>query len=77
LLVFFTEAGITVWSSRQCVRIGYEMTQLAVERDALISYQKGLRVELQNLKSPERIRRIGEEELGLVTPASEQVVVVE
>ncbi|MFP4475392.1 MAG: hypothetical protein ACLFOY_07505 [Desulfatibacillaceae bacterium] len=77
LAVLFIVVGIAAWSSTQCTRVGYEISTVAAERAALTSLRERLRVELAHLKSPERIIRIGNEELGLVMPDSEQVVVVQ
>ncbi len=53
---------------------GYEMTELDRERSELAEKNRRLRVELERLRSPERIERIATIELGLGYPAPTQVL---
>lgn len=53
---------------------GYETADLGRERTVLIEKNKRLRVELERLRSPERIERIATVQLGLGYPAPNQVL---
>jgi cell division protein FtsL len=56
------------------VNTGYEISSINRERSVLEERNKRLRVEIEGLRSPERIERIASRELGLGYPTSNQVV---
>ncbi len=60
------------WCRIQCRRIGYELSQETSTYQQLTAIQNTLRIELERLKSPERIARIARNQLDLVTPAPHQ-----
>lgn len=66
-----------VWQHVQVVRLGYEVEYLAGERDALIQQQKELRLEVARLMSLRRVEEIARGQLGLTSPKSGQVIVLE
>lgn len=66
-----------VWQHVQVVRLGYQVESLAGERAGLIRQQKELRVEVARLKSLRRVEEIARRQLGLGSPKSGQVIVIE
>ena len=65
-----------VWSHHQMISLGYETSQASREEQELVEKNKKLRLELAALKSPSRIERIALQELGLVIPQKEQLIIV-
>lgn len=66
-----------VWQHVQVVRLGYEVEYLAGERAALIQQQKELRLDVARLMSLRRVEEIARGQLGLTSPKSGQVIVLE
>lgn len=66
-----------VWQPIQVVRLGYQVEDLAGERAGLIRQQKELRLEVAQLKSLRRVEEIARRQLGLASPKSGQVIVIE
>ncbi len=78
LLLFFLIGGslFYVWSRIQVIQLGYEISNaLKVER-ALREENKKLRLEIATLKSYARIEKVAVEELRMVKPKPEQVIVI-
>ncbi|MBW1988479.1 MAG: cell division protein FtsL [Deltaproteobacteria bacterium] len=73
---FLGELFLMAWCRVQNRQIGYEISAAWERHERLTKVQERLKVELAHLESPERIMRIAEQELGLVLPGPEQVVVV-
>jgi cell division protein FtsL len=48
-------AMLTVWQHLQSVRVGYEITRLRGERNALAEANRRLELEADRLKSPENL----------------------
>jgi cell division protein FtsL len=65
-----------VWSHQQIVSLGYEISQAIGEEQELLQENKKLRLELAALKAPRRIERMASQELGLVTPQKDQLIIV-
>ncbi|MBN1930074.1 MAG: cell division protein FtsL [Desulfobacterales bacterium] len=76
IFIFTTELLFYAWCRVQSTRIGYEITQAANEHSRLTTLQKSLKIELARLKSPQRIAHIARQNLGLITPRSEQIIVI-
>ncbi len=77
ILVLFTiELLFYTWCRVQNVRMNYRITEELKKQTHLISSQNKLKIELERLKSPERIAKIAREKLGLHSPLPEQVVVL-
>jgi len=76
LVVFITASVMFayVWSRLTYMDLGYEISRLNEQRDASLERNKRLRVELGELKSPERIERIATGEFGLIYPTGERIV---
>ncbi len=65
---------IYLWSRLMVVNIGYEISRVTLERDALVEQNRRLRLKFERLKSPERIEAVASMELDLVHPRKEQVI---
>lgn len=78
LLMLFLIGGslFYVWSRIQVIRLGYEMSSALKEEKALTEASKRLRLEIAILKSYARIEKFAVEELRMVKPKPEQVVVI-
>ena len=66
-----------VWQHIQVVRLGYEIEHLQAERVALVRQENELRFEVARLRSLRRVEEIGRRQLGLTSPVSGQVILVE
>jgi cell division protein FtsL len=76
LFLFVGELLLYTWCRVQCVRTGYEISDLAKKNRDLTALQKGLRVELARLKSPDRIAKIAQDRLGLIMPNAKHTIVI-
>ncbi|MFP4038941.1 MAG: hypothetical protein ACLFS7_00245 [Desulfosudaceae bacterium] len=76
LMLFLTESFLYAWCQVQCVRLRYEISRTKGTAASLASQRKTLRIQLAELKSPVRIMRLAENELGLVMPETNQFVVM-
>jgi len=74
--LFMGELFVYTWCRVQCVRTGYEITDVSEEHRRLLTIEQNLMIELTRLRSPERIERIARQKLGLVSPTPEQIIVV-
>ena len=76
VLILMGELLFYTWCRVQCIKTGYKITAEKKRNKELINLQKNLRVELANLKSPDRIGRIARERLGLIMPEPGQIIVI-
>ncbi len=76
MAVFITELLIYTWSRVQCVKSGYEISNVNKKNRNLINLQNNLKVELARLKSPERLAKIAKNRLGLKTPTPKQMIII-
>ncbi len=76
MLIFIAELLSYTWCRVQCVRTGYEISKEADNHRNLITLQNNLKIELARLKSPQRIKKIAKERLGLITPTPKQVILI-
>ncbi len=65
-----------VWTRIQVIQIGYEISTALKENKALTEANKRMRLEVGSLKSFARIERIAVEELKMVKPRPDQVIVI-
>ena len=77
LALFIAELFFYTWCRVQYTRAGYEITKANETRRELLTMQNNLKIEMERLKSPDRIARIAEEHLGLAPPAPEQMVTIQ
>lgn len=76
MLVFIVELFAYTWCRVQCVRIGYEIATETRTYEQQRTIRKNLAIELARLKAPKRIETLGRQ-LGLTSPATRQIVVME
>lgn len=76
LFVFFGEFYCFAWSSTKHRDLGYAITKLAAEYEALITRQKNLKIEVAVLKTPQRIERIAKTKMGLKSPSQNQIITI-
>ncbi len=68
LAFFILQLLVYTWCRVQCIHVGYEISRQADNYQQLVAIQNTLRIELERLKSPDRIASIARYQLGLVTP---------
>jgi len=76
LLFLITGSLFYVWSRIQVIQLGYEISTALRGERALAESNKRLRLEIATLKSYTRIERFAVEELGMIKPKSDQVIVI-
>ena len=76
MAMFIAELLLYAWSRVQCVDAGYEISRATQHQLELITLQNNLKIELASLKSPDRIAKIAQKKLGLVTPTPKQMVII-
>ncbi|MBU0985899.1 MAG: cell division protein FtsL [Proteobacteria bacterium] len=76
MLFFISELFVYTWCRVQCTGIGYEISKAESQQSELMALRNNLKVELASLKSPARIAKIAKNQLGLTTPAPEQMVII-
>ncbi len=64
---------VYTWSRVQCVRVGYEISRETENYQKLTGIQNTLTIELERLKSPQRIASIAQYQFGMITPTSQQI----
>ena len=67
----------SAWQHFELIQHGYRVELMEQERAAEEEINRHLKLEIETLRSPERIERIATEKLGLVVPARNQAVVIE
>ena len=77
LVLFMGELFFYTWCRVNNVRYGYEVAVKTDEKNQLLAFQNNLKIELERLKSPERIAKIAEEYLDLRPPGPEQMVTIQ
>jgi len=76
IAVFASECFVYAWCRVQCTQVGYEINQVLDRGRQLLVFQNNLKIELERLKSPERIGAIAARQIGLAKPRPEQIVVL-
>jgi cell division protein FtsL len=74
--IFIAELLFYTWCRVQCVQVRYEITAATRQRQHLIALHDNLKIELADLKSPQRIAIIAREQLGLITPTPKQMILI-
>ena len=72
--LFIGELLFYTWCRVQCVQVKYEISRATQRQQRLVALQDNLKIELANLKSPQRIATIAREQLGLITPTTKQII---
>jgi cell division protein FtsL len=77
LTLFFIGGSLFyVWSRIQVIQLGYEISNALKKERALTEANKKLRLEIATLKSYARIEKIAAEELRMIKPKPDQVIVI-
>ena len=76
LVVFIAELFFIAWCGIQSRNIESEIIAQTAKTAQLSDNQDKLKIELARLKSPRRIAKIAGEQLGLITPAPNQTIVI-
>lgn len=63
---------VCAWCRIQCRQVGYEISEETDHYQKLLAIQHTLKIEVERLRSPERITRIALHELDLTTPLQSQ-----
>lgn len=63
-----------LWARVTAMQTGYQISTASSARSALIERNMRLKIELEKLKSPERIERIAVKELGLMRPGPDRII---
>ena len=67
----------SAWQIFELIQHGYRIEDLRKEHEKAESANRQLRLEIETLTSPKEVERIATEELNLVVPSQDQVVVLE
>ncbi len=67
----------SAWQHFELLRHGYRLGALQQERAVEEEINRHLRLEVETLKSPERIERLAGERLHLVIPTREEAIILE
>ncbi len=65
-----------VWSNFERTQIGYELSELKREERRLKEINRKLKLEIDTLRSPQRLERVAVEELGLRPPSPDQIILL-
>lgn len=76
MTMFLAELLFYTWCRVQYIGAGYEISSATKYHQDLITLQNNLKIELASLKSPERIAKIAKNQLGLITPTREQMIII-
>ena len=67
----------TVWQQFQLLQYGYRMELMQQQRADEQEIQRHLRLEIEALRSPERIEQVATKELHMVAPGAADAAVIE
>ncbi|MFP4346707.1 MAG: septum formation initiator family protein [Thermodesulfobacteriota bacterium] len=73
MTLFIMQLLVYTWTRVQCVQVGYEIAQETDTYQKLMGIQNTLKIELERLKSPQRIASIAQYQLGMITPTSQHI----
>jgi cell division protein FtsL len=67
----------SAWQHFELLRHGYGLEEMQRERDALEESARHLRLEIEALRSPQRIEALATERLRLVAPSHAEAMIIE
>ena len=76
VIAIMIELFFYTWCHVQSVHMGYKITSQLKQEKRLRGLQEKLQLELAQLRTPERIIKIASNQLGLVLPDPDQVIVI-
>jgi cell division protein FtsL len=68
---------VSAWQHFELLRHGYQVEELQRQRAAEEEITHRLRLEIDTLKSPQRIESLATQQLHLVTPSRDEAIVIE
>lgn len=66
-----------VWQHMQVVKLGYEVQGLKIEKQQLSNQYYYLRYQMYDVNSLTRVEKVAREQLGMVTPRADQIVILD
>jgi len=76
VLALVIAMALYAWPGLELRRTGLDIVRLNQQREQLIERNRKLRLEKSSLEQLQRIERLAQRELNLVTPPAERVIVV-
>ena len=67
----------SAWQHFELLQLGYRIEQKQQERAREMEINRHLKLEIETLQAPDRVERIATEQLDLVTPGSDEAIVIE
>ena len=67
----------SAWQHFELLQLGYRIEQKQQERADELEINRHLKLEIETLQAPDRIEQIATEQLDLVTPGSDEAIVLE
>lgn len=74
IILFALNIFAGVWQDIQITSYGYKIANLEKKKKNLQEEEKYYRLKIADLKSPERIKRIAMEKLGMIVPKKLEVI---
>ena len=68
---------VSAWQHFELLRHGYQVEELQRQRAAEDDISRRLRLEIDTLRSPQRIESLATQQLHLVTPNPDEAIVIE
>ena len=68
---------VSAWQHFELLRHGYQVEELQRQRAAEEETSRRLRLEIDTLKSPQRIETLATQQLHLVSPSRDEAIVIE
>ncbi len=66
-----------VWQHMQVVKLSYEVQSLKTEKQQLTNQYYYLKYQMHEVNSLSRVEKVAREQLGMVTPKSDQIVILD
>ena len=67
----------TAWQHFELLRHGYRLEQMQRERATEDEINRHLKLEIETLRAPQRIEKLATQQMGMVTPAAGDAMVLE
>ncbi len=66
-----------VWQHMQAVKLGYEVQELKMEKQELTNQYYYLKFQMYDVNSLTRVEKVARDQLGMVTPRADQIVILD
>ncbi len=66
-----------VWQHMQAVKLGYEVQGLKMEKQELTNQYYYLKFQMYDVNSLTHVEKVAREQLGMVTPLADQIVILD